>query len=154
MICSDSLLYFRRTESGEERETKMTSKTNPIVKEREVVGANPKLCAVPKIKERILNLQDSFSSSRSKVGTMPWSRHLQHSSPDLQKLRKTSSSPCLFIKQTALKLSQNKPIKLFPNSSRLIETKLSQVKQYNNYTYMRKSKKFYFQHKSCLWAGV
>lgn len=63
---------------------------------------------------------------------MPWSRNLQPNSPDLQKLRKTSSSPCLFIKQTVLKLSQNKPIKLFPNSSKAIETKLSQVFIINN----------------------
>ena len=72
--------------------------------------------SVPRVQERILSYQNSIEETQSKrQSALPWATKLVP--PEVcQKstLRKTASSPCLFVKKNSVKIkTQKAPIKLF-----------------------------------------
>ena len=91
--------------------------------------------SVPRVHERIQSYQSSIEETQSKrQSTLPWASKLV--SPEVSQqsnLRKSASSPCLFVKKNSVKIkTQKTPIKLFgtlTTVSNLIGEPLSQVRE-------------------------
>ena len=91
--------------------------------------------SVPRVHERIQSYQSSIEENQSKrQSALPWANKLV--SPEVSQrsnLRKTASSPCLFVKKNSVKIkTQKTPIKLFgtiTSVSNLIGEKISQVRE-------------------------
>lgn len=87
---------------------------------------------VPRVNERIRALQDNIDETQSKpLSTLPWNTKLCKTGSGESLLRKTASSPCLFVKKSSVKIKTRKsPIKLYStvtNVSDLLEEKLSHI---------------------------
>ena len=91
--------------------------------------------SVPRVQERIQSYQDSIEETQSKrQSALPWATKLVP--PEVcqkSNLRKTASSPCLFVKKSSVKIkTQKAPIKLFgtiTSLSNLIGEPLSHVSE-------------------------
>ena len=90
----------------------------------------PRPAPTVRLQDRIRSLQTTATNTSS---ALPWTRQQPAAGGREQKLRKTSSSPCLFVKETALRLyssslaGKKAPLKLFKSSNSHLETKLEQV---------------------------
>jgi len=87
---------------------------------------------VPRVNERIRALQNNIDETKSKpMSTLPWNSRLCKNDSGESMLRKTASSPCLFVKKSSVKIKTRKsPIKLYStitNVSNLLEEKLSHI---------------------------
>lgn len=152
-------LLFRKTKTAEERVTKsepdrelgssnrplelsrsstvseLRNRTSTISELRsntvsEIRKPKPAPAPALRLRDRIRSLQAASSTKDSRPTTLPWNKVVSSDTLELQKLRKTSSSPCLFLHQTTtqpLKPLPKKPLKLFAVQLNQIESKLSQV---------------------------
>jgi len=85
-----------------------------------------------KVNDRIKVLQKNIDETHKKpLSTLPWNSKLCSPEAKESQLRKTASSPCLFVKKSSVKIKTGKaPIKLYStltNVSNMLEEKLSRI---------------------------
>ena len=87
---------------------------------------------VPRVNERIQALQSNIDKTKTQpLSTLPWNSKLCKADSGESMLRKTASSPCLFVKKSCVKIkTRQSPIKLYgtmTNVTNLLEEKLSSL---------------------------
>jgi len=87
---------------------------------------------VPRVNERIQALQSNIDKTQTQpLSTLPWNSKLCKADSSESMLRKTASSPCLFVKKSSVKIkTRQSPIKLYStmtNVTNLLEEKLSSL---------------------------